>query len=290
MLIDELVSFCDEEYQNSECFPCSAKVMCERECGYNCKDCLDDIHFHHHTYRDEYNCERLLDYYICRYSYKYCSEMIYALRQLDLAQYPYFHILSLGCGGAPDLMAFEYMDYEQQISYYGVDKNPYWEKIHDYIEVNFNGGRTRFDRDINVLKYFEENEIRGCNVIVIQYLISFFYDAVGRNGLRRWFSYLAENIVRNKPDNSPLLIIINDADSINTGRDAFPLFVEEIERVGLSISYERRRRFKDHNYYVGSLRYENNQNVFEREIPDRFVYDYCVAKYCESAQLILEVI
>lgn len=60
MLIDELVSFCDEEYQNSECFPCSAKVMCERECGYNCKDCLDDIHFHHHTYRDEYNCERLL--------------------------------------------------------------------------------------------------------------------------------------------------------------------------------------------------------------------------------------
>lgn len=29
---------------------------------------------------------------------------------------------------------------------------------------------------------------------------------------------------------------------------------------------------------------------FEREIPDRFVYDYCVAKYCESAQLILEVI
>ena len=76
MLIDELVSFCDEEYQNSECFPCSAKVMCERECGYNCKDCLDDIHFHHHTYRDEYNCERLLDYYICRYSYKYCYEII----------------------------------------------------------------------------------------------------------------------------------------------------------------------------------------------------------------------
>lgn len=55
--------------------------------------------------------------------------MIYALRQLDLAQYPYFHILSLGCGGAPDLMAFEYMDYEQQISYYGVDKNPIGKKF-----------------------------------------------------------------------------------------------------------------------------------------------------------------
>lgn len=33
MLIDDLVSFCDEEYQNSECMPCSAKAMCEWECG-----------------------------------------------------------------------------------------------------------------------------------------------------------------------------------------------------------------------------------------------------------------
>lgn len=96
-------------------------------------------------------------------------------------------------------------------------------------------------------------------------------------------SCLAEKIVKNKPDNSPLLIIINDVDSIHTGRDAFPLFVEEIERVGLNISYESRRRFKEQNYYEGSLRYENNQNIFEGEIPDRFIQDYCVAKFCESA-------
>lgn len=37
---------------------------------------------------------------------------------------------------------------------------------------------------------------------------------------------LAKNIIRNKPQSSPLLIIINDVDSINTGRDSFPLFVE----------------------------------------------------------------
>lgn len=290
MLIDDLILFCDEEYQNSECIPCTAKAICGRECGENCKQCLDDIHFHHHIYRDEYDCERLLDYYVCRYSYKYCSEMIYALSQLDVSRYPYFHILSLGCGGAPDLMAFEYMEYEQNISYLGVDKNVYWEKIHDFIKENFDGGRTRFKRDINVLTYFEGNELHECNVIIIQYLISFFYDTIGRNGLRKWFSHLAENIVRNKPDNSPLLIIINDADSFYTGRDAFPLFVEEIERVGLNISFELRRRFKDHNYYAESLKYENNENIFEREIPDRFLHDYCVAKYCESAQLILEVV
>lgn len=143
-------------------FPIQLKIIVKEYVVEHCKECLDDIHYHEHQYRDEYDCERLLDYYVCRYSYKYCSEMIYALRQKDLSSYPYFHILSLGCGGAPDLMAFEYMNYE----------------------------------------------------------------------------------------NSPLLIIINDADSIYTGRDAFPLFVEEI----------------------------------------KFVCDYCVAKSCESAQLILEVI
>lgn len=86
------------------------------------------------------------------------------------------------------------------------------------------------------------------------------------------------------------MIIINDVDSIHTGRDAFPLFVEEIKRVGLNISYELRKRFKEQNYYEGSSRYENNQNIFEGEIADRFIHDYCVAKSCESVQLILEVV
>ena len=173
---------------------------------------LDDIHYHGHQYRDEYDCERLLDYYVCRYSYKYCSEMIYALRQKNLSNYPYFHILSLGCGGAPDLMAFEYMNYEQSISYIGVDKNEYWGKIHNYIEENFRNGRAQFRNNIDVLTYFDLHELHNCNVIILQYVISFFYDVVGRSGMQKWFSQLAENIVRNKPNNSPLLIIITSID------------------------------------------------------------------------------
>lgn len=174
MLMEDLVIFCNKEYQNSECYPCTAKKMCNVECGINCKDCLDDIHWHRNEYRDEYNCERLLDYYVCRYSYKYCSEIIYALDELDLSAYPYFHILSLGCGGAPDLMAFEYMQYRQKISYCGLDKNIFWKKIHNFIEDNFEGGSVKFYQNIDVLTYFENHDLNRCNVIVIQYLISFF--------------------------------------------------------------------------------------------------------------------
>ena len=290
MLIEKLVNFCDEEFQNSECSPCTAKKMCDVDCGENCKNCLDDIHWHSHKYRDEYDCERLLDYYVCRYSYKYCSEIIYALNELDLSDYPYFHILSLGCGGAPDLMAFEYMEYEQKVSYIGVDKNRYWKKIHNFIEKSFSNGRAQFRQEIDVLSYFDQNELKKCNVIIIQYLISFFYDTIGKSGIRKWFSQLAENIIRNKPESSPLMIIINDADSINTGRDTFSLFIEEIEKVGLEVSIELRRRFKEPDYYENSQRYRSDRNIFENEIPEDFITDYCVAKTCTSAQLILEVI
>lgn len=290
MLINELVEFCDEEYQSGECFSCTAKKQCDEDiiCGENCKICLDDIHFHNHVYRDDYDCERLLDYYVCRYSYKYCSEIIYALRKVDLSKYPYFHILSLGCGGAPDLMAFDYMEYEQRISYLGIDRSPYWEKVHNFIETNYENGSAKFKRKIDVLNYFKTNTLKKYNVLIIQYLISFFYKTIGIGRLKKWFSELADNIVRYKPNNSPLLIIINDVDSRNTGRDALPMLVSEIEKIGLEISLEYRMRFKNTDYFENSEQYITKRNIFCFD--DDMAEYYCMAISCESIQLILEVI
>lgn len=286
MLIDDVIEFCDLEYQNEECIQCNSKTICDEDCN-GCKQCLDDIHYHYNRYRDFYDCEKLLDYYVCRYSYKYCSEMIYALDELHLSEYPYFHILSLGCGAAPDLMAFEYMGYKQKILYWGLDKNIYLEKIHNFIENRYRNGEARFYRNIDVLAYFENHTLENCNVLVIQYLISFFYNDIGVIGLRKWFEQLANSIVKYKPKDSPMLIIINDVDSINTGRDAFPIFVDEIEKVGLNISLEVRKRFKNHNYYENSEQHEIKRNIFD--ISEDFISNYCVAITCESAQLILEV-
>lgn len=286
MLIDRVVEFCDQEYKNKRCIRCNSKIECDGNCE-GCKQCLDDIHYHQNIYRDFYDCEKLLDYYVCRYSYKYCSEMIYALSGLDLSEYPYFHILSLGCGAAPDLMAFEYMEYEQEIFYCGLDINTYWRKIHNFIKSEYEEGEVRFFRDINVLTFFQNHTLENYNVIVIQYLISFFYDMIGAGGLKKWFRQLAYNIVKYKPKNSPMLIIINDADSIYTGRDALPVFAKEIEKAGMKVNYELRRRFKNHNHYEGSRQYETKSNIFD--IPENLKEEYSVAITCESAQLILEV-
>ena len=82
------------------------------------------------------------------------------------------------------MMAFEYMKYKQGISYIGVDNNVYWRKIHNFIKENFKGGGVKFKRNIDVLTYFEKNELHKCNVIIIQYLISFFFETIGEDGIR----------------------------------------------------------------------------------------------------------
>lgn len=283
MLINDVVDFCDNEYRNHVCEHCSKKHLCKADC----KSCLDDLHYHRNKIRKDYDCEHLLDYYECRYSFKYCSEMIHALSNIDLSAYPKFNILSLGCGGAPDLMAFDYLELGKEINYRGIDINSSWEKIHSFIEGKFDTGKVRFFRGFDVLNFFTTNTLERCNVICIEYLVSFIYGRVGKSGIRNWFRQLAEQIVAHKMPDSPMLIIINDVDSVNTGRDSFVILREEIEALGLEVKSEFRRRFKDHNYYTGSVQYPSQKNFFA--IPDAYREQYKVAIKCEAAQLILEV-
>lgn len=131
MLIDEIINFCDADYDSIECNcdDCSNATIC----GHDCKECLDDIHYHRNNLRSDYSCRKLLDYYVCRYSYKYCSEIRYALQEIDHDRYRDFSILSLGCGGAADLMAFDEVCSEKINKYYGIDINEYWDTIHEQI-------------------------------------------------------------------------------------------------------------------------------------------------------------
>lgn len=283
MLIDTVVDFCDRKYSSQTCTGCQSHHLCHQDC----KNCLDDLHFHNNCIRTDYCCEHLLDYYVCRYSYKYCSEIIYALENIDLSRYPYFNILSLGCGASPDLMAFDYLNLSQPIKYKGFDINEYWGKIHSLIKEQFTGTLIEYYRGFNVLDLFDTTTIENCNVIIIEYLISFFYNSIGEAGLLSWFDKLANQIISYKPSDSQMLIVINDADSIHVGRDVFPKLRDSIERKGLRVLKEYRKRFKENNYYQNSERYYSCSNKFQ--IPNGFSDKYKVAIRCESAQLILEV-
>lgn len=274
-----MIEYCDQMYSNYQCDECTG-----HNCTNKCKDCLDDIHFHTNRIRRSYDCEKLLYFYLCRYSYKYCSEIIYALEKIDPSRYPFFNILSLGCGGAADLMAFDcYTDGDDDIYYHGVDINTYWDDIHSKISELYPHASftTNFDvkRDIPTLR----NE--SYNVVIIEYLISYLYSRFS-SVVSNLFDDIIEYIVSNKPHDSPMLIIINDVDSINTGRDTFKRLAEKLEDLGYDITVQK-FRFKSDAYYSGSTQYPSNQNLFE--CVWEFQQKYCVALRCESAQMLIEI-
>lgn len=278
-LLEQMIEYCDQMYSDYQCDECTGQ-----NCTHNCKECLDDIHFHHNRIRYKYDCEKLLYYYLCRYSYKYCSEIIYTLNNINLNRYRYFNILSLGCGGAADLMAFDYCcDKDEEIAYHGVDINTYWDNIHSKISELY--PCAYFSTNFNVKRDIPKLRNESYNVVIIEYLISYLYSRFS-SVVSNLFDDIIEYIVSNKPHDSPMLIIINDVDSINTGRDTFKRLAEKLEDLGYDITVQK-FRFKSDAYYSGSTQYPSNQNLFE--CVWEFQQKYCVPLSCESAQMIIEI-
>ena len=279
-LLSKMIDYCDQMYSDYQCDECTG-----RNCTHDCKECLDDIHFHRNRIRNSYNCEKLLYYYLCRYSMKYCSEIVYALRRIDLNQYPYFNILSLGCGGAADLMAFDCLsDTDNGIYYHGVDINTYWDDIHAKISEVY--PHASFDTGFDVKTDIPSLSGKSYNVIIIEYLISYLYSR-GTSVVSDMFNDLIKYVINKKPQNSPMLIIINDVDSINTGREEFVKLADKLNQLKYNITAQKLRFKKDGSHYLNSMPHSSSRNLFN--CSDEFQQKYCVALKCESAQLIIEI-
>ena len=109
-LYQTLTEFCDERYRNMGCYQCVHFNGCPGNPCKNCKQCLEEVHYptKYPKGRKDYDCERMLNFYVCDYSSKYASEMLYLLRKSKaLEEIVNYNVLSIGCGACPDLMAFE---------------------------------------------------------------------------------------------------------------------------------------------------------------------------------------
>ena len=78
-LIETLTEYCDQVYCNMG--PCVRCTHPSGRCSGGCKQCSEEVNYHRNISgcRSEYNCQKFLYYYVCRYSWKYCSEIIHAL-------------------------------------------------------------------------------------------------------------------------------------------------------------------------------------------------------------------
>lgn len=114
------------------------------------------------------------------------------------------------------------------VSYIGIDVNEKWKPIHEQIKSykTKNLRKTQF-------KYMdavtEEYNISNANVIVLRYVISHFYNTGQIGEIENFFEKLVRNIILHKEQGKPLVILINDVNSNNRGRDNFKKLVEKLE-------------------------------------------------------------
>lgn len=302
MLINEIVQYCNNRYLaygdscgNTTCTHPSG------QCSGSCYNCLYHVHFPNRAPANSktlYDCPKMLCHYVCQYSYLYATELFCAFQnELDfLIDYPYFHILSLGCGGCADLMGFEYFmqhnNLDAPVSYIGIDINDNWEDVHNAISDYAANNNIRFKIPFyeDVFSVFRERDIHQTNIIIISYLISYLYNSGQINQIDELVDMVADRIVSKKEDNK-LLLVINDVNSNQRGRDHFTLFESAIREKGLTIAKREFRYFESGSLNewqrIGSP-YATRSSVFAipQEIKNRY---HAQSTMQSTIQLLLEV-
>lgn len=203
-LLSKVVDFCHNQYISTTCGFCDHNTTCPGvPCG-NCKQCLEEVHYpsKYPLGRKDYECDRMLYFYVCDYTAKYASEMLYLMRKSTaLAKIEKYHILSIGCGACPNLIALEQFCHEispnKMISYVGIDINERWKEIHKKIAEY----KTETIKKVS-FEYLDavtdDFTLFDTNVIILQYIISHFYNTEQIDQIQSFFQKLVDTIVCHK--------------------------------------------------------------------------------------------
>ena len=238
MLLEYLVDYCFQDYNQYGCFPCNHPSGCPHL--QYCKDCLEEIHYpgRHPNGRRNYDCQRLRDFYVCDYSFKYASEYLHMLNATHaLDSLRRYYIISIGCGPCTDLIAFEKYNYEmgqdKKIRYLGVDLNEGWSKIHNEISHYC---ESEAEQDIKTGFFYDDTSrlpddinLSKVNILSLQYVVSSIFQSGGATAVQSFFTTLVQKIVLKRNPNKPFIIFINDVNSNNMGRDCF-VFIHNVLR------------------------------------------------------------
>jgi hypothetical protein len=164
--------------------------------------------------------------YVKTFTERYYDNILHAcFGAVDFDEYDDISILSIGCGVSPDLMAFEKLISNANIHYVGVDDNELWNVFHDIICTYTHGTNVH-------VNYYEQSAFKSgktysdfYNIIVMQFFMS---SVLGEGGRKRHIIELFEELINgpllrwyNSQSTTPFLFILNDNDSVFTGRKQF---------------------------------------------------------------------
>ena len=203
-----------------------------------------------------------------------------------------YRVVSIGCGGCPDLMAFETYCHQEEnwksVKYIGIDVNQNWRAIHEVIK-QYNTTTIETPRFFYMDAVTDEHyEISDANVIVLQYVISHFYNTGQINKINSFFDKLVQKIVIHKQERTPFVIMINDVNSNKRGRDYFQMVVDKLQNAGFHGIFKK--FYFDYNIENEYQRYgtKHVSNDVLYKIPPEF-HIYQPWEECSSAQLLIEV-
>ena len=289
-LMQLLSDYCDAYFK--KCGDCDKNCTHPSgKCSGSCADCLKEIQYHRTDGRTEYDCKNMLRYYTCHTIWKRCSEMMYALETIDLERYPKFNILSIGCGAAPDLMAFNEAVDNKKISYHGIDIANKWKDIHNFIIQRAHNTDINFERR-DIYEMLDESSAATSpyNVLILQYMIAGHIYSDRAEKIDYLFDEIIDKLIAKKPTDLPLLLIINDIDHKSWIRDYFNLFIKKLRERGLTFKHNKRHFVpREEGENAGSKIYASRANKFTSVIPAEHRDKYHADAPCSAAQLIIEV-
>ena len=289
-LITKLTTSCNERYQHSKCWTCSYRKNCPHDCG----KCLHYVHTPSAAPAPrKYDCGHMMDYYVCKYSHKYMSEMIYALRRLkDSCVIPNLKVLSIGCGPCTDLMALDYLkrtsEYQfSSLEYRGVEIDPkIWRKIYDDINSMKASNCSFSIIDNDICRYIDVllAEDWYPDLIILQYVFSDMQKHSLQDDINHMISSMGR-FIDMCPQNT--YIVCNDINlskKYNGGREYFDELNGAISSKTMHRDAHFRNSYKTGHFNYGR-EYECNDLILS---PSSDLEGFGPYMSCASAQKIIK--
>lgn len=303
-MINYILGRCDQRYRNHVCGQCD-ECSFGNYCPHNCESCLDFIHNPSHAPggapRRKYDCVNMADFYTCKYSCRYTSELIYAIERCnDLKNLRHLKVMSVGCGPCTDLFAIDYLhsvgilNYET-LEYRGIDySEEVWCNVHSDIKSfeSENTSITFYYQDVCEIINIIDQRNWVPDLMVFQYVFSDMQKHTNAADIQNFMNTFA-HFYNTKVQTSAYTILndINLSNGYGGGREHFDALSSK-----LAGSIVRKGRFCNDNatsiYYPRGYTYgensdgefPNNQNKFDLRPWSR----YSPFDTCASAQMIIK--
>ena len=296
MLINELTLFCDKNYMSSCAGSCMRYNQCNHavKCSGGCSNCLKEIHFpESDSDRCDYNCLKLINFYVCRYTHKYASEMFYLLgKSRVLSGMKEYKILSLGCGGCSDLIAFDTFAVNKNLAYVGIEINRLWEHVHNFIHKYKGIKRKKFIKNFGYFDALDVMQINPqSNVLVLNYVLSSIHRSVPSktmNFLRVLYAFMTNpNLSR------PFVFLFNDVNNTFYGRNNFDRMICAVqnfygERISIQRFYFDYKNDDEGKVYRYGTKHIASGLLYALPYKLR-VSQYGIREFCTSAQVLIEI-